>query len=184
MKDHSLLGHALLGLLHQEPMSGYDLRNVFASTAMGSFSDSPGAIYPALRRLEARGWVHGKVQASKSLRKRRVFRPTAMGLAALKAWLMKPVKREDVIRGIGKLMLRFAFTDRTLGPDQAAQFLREFADELSGYIPELKRYRDAHADEMPLSGRLALECGIQEYEVRLRWAKTSLTFYEQKKDLP
>jgi hypothetical protein len=34
---------------------------------------------------------------------------------------------------------------------------------------------------MPLSGRLALECGIQEYEARLRWANTSIAVYEQKR---
>ena len=38
-------------------MSGYDLRKIFTTTAMGSFSDSPGAIYPALARLEANGLV-------------------------------------------------------------------------------------------------------------------------------
>ena len=65
MKNDSLLGFALLGLIHQQPMSGYDLRKIFASTAMGSFSDSPGAIYPA-RRLEARGLVRGTVEESAS----------------------------------------------------------------------------------------------------------------------
>ena len=48
----SLLGFALLGLLHQKSASGYDLRKIFASTAMGTFSDSPGAIYPTLTMLE------------------------------------------------------------------------------------------------------------------------------------
>jgi DNA-binding PadR family transcriptional regulator len=47
----SILGYALLGLIHQKPSSGYDLRKTFTETAMGSFSNSPGAIYPALARL-------------------------------------------------------------------------------------------------------------------------------------
>ena len=48
------LEYALLGLLHQQPQSGYDLRKVFETTALGNYSGSPGAIYPALRRLESR----------------------------------------------------------------------------------------------------------------------------------
>ena len=53
MKAHySQLGYALLGLIHQQPLSGYDVKKIFASTPMAGFSDSPGAIYPALRRLE------------------------------------------------------------------------------------------------------------------------------------
>ena len=60
-ENDSLLGFALLGLLEERPRSGYDLRKVFAQTAMGTFSDSPGAIYPALGRLEKRGLVRGTV---------------------------------------------------------------------------------------------------------------------------
>ena len=55
------LGYALLGLL-QKPSSGYDLRKVFSSTSMKTYSDSPGAIYPALRRLEHRGLVRGTIE--------------------------------------------------------------------------------------------------------------------------
>jgi hypothetical protein len=43
------LGYALLGLL-MKPSSGYDLRKIFSSTSMKTYSGSPGAIYPALRR--------------------------------------------------------------------------------------------------------------------------------------
>jgi DNA-binding PadR family transcriptional regulator len=181
MQDHSILGYALLGLLHQQPMSGYDLRKVFSTTAMGSFSDSPGAIYPALYRLETRGWVRGQVQPSASMRKRRVFGLTPKGLVAFKAWLMKRVTRDDVIRRVGELMLRFAFMDYTLGADPTIQFLRSYAEGVSTYLPELKQYLDAHSSEMPLSGRLALGCGIAEYEARLRWARTSFATYEQRK---
>jgi len=184
MKDDSLLGYALLGLLHQEPLSGYDLRKIFATTALGSFSDSPGAIYPALRRLEARAWVRGTVQASTSLRQRRVYRPTTAGRTALQAWLARPVTRDDVVRGAGTLMLRFAFIERTLGPQGAAGFLRALARELSEYIPGLKANLAAHGRAMPRSGRLALECGIQEYEVRLRWAQRSAALYARKRKQP
>jgi DNA-binding PadR family transcriptional regulator len=181
MKNDSLLGYALLGLIHQQPQSGYDLRKIFASTAWGTFSDSPGAIYPALRRLETRGLVCGTVVESSSLRRRRVFRITPQGLDAFKAWLMQTVTADDVIRRIPDLMVRFAFMDQTVGEARAAEFLGEFAGEMAGYIPNLQQYLEAHASEMPLSGRLALECGIQEYEMRLRWARTSITLYEQRK---
>ncbi len=180
MNTQSLLNYALLGLLHQHPMSGYDLRKIFASTPMMSFSDSPGAIYPALHRLETDGLVRGKVSASASLRQRREFRLTAKGLAALQAWLKKPVTRDDVIRRTAELMLRFAFTEQTLGAAQVARFMQEFAAELAAYIPDLKHYLASYGSAMPRSGRLALECGIQEYEARLRWARQSLALYGRK----
>jgi DNA-binding PadR family transcriptional regulator len=181
MKNDSLLGYALLGLIHEQPQSGYDLRKIFASTAMGTFSDSPGAIYPALRRLEKRKLVSGTIVESATLRRRRVFRITPQGLDAFKAWLMQPVMRDDVIRRIPDLMVRFAFMDQTVGEDRTAEFLSEYAGEMAGYIPSLQQYLEAHASAMPLSSRLALECGIQEYETRLQWARTSIILYEQRK---
>ena len=181
MANDSLLGFALLGLLHEQPMSGYDLRKVFATTAMGSFSDSPGAIYPALKRLETRGLVRGTVEKSAGLRQRQIFRNTARGLAALKEWLKRPVMLDDVIRGIGELMLRFAFMDQTLGPEASTKFLREYAQRLAEYVPSLKEYHQTQAEKMPTSARLAFESGIDEYEVRLKWAKMALLQYEQGK---
>jgi DNA-binding PadR family transcriptional regulator len=181
MKNDSILGFALLGLLAEQPMSGYDLRKVFTTTAMGSFSDSPGAIYPALARLEANGLAVGTVEESASLRKRRIFQVTPQGMAALKAWLMKPVTRDNIVRGIGELMLRFAFMDRTVGEERTVRFLGEFAKEIEAYLPSLQQYLASHASAMPLSSRLALESGIQEYAMRLQWARTSAATYEERK---
>ena len=181
METNSLLGFALMGLLHERALSGYDLRKIFATTAMGNFSDSPGAIYPALKRLETQGLVRGLVEESAGLRHRRVFRNTAKGLAALRAWLKRPITLENVARDIGELLLRFAFMDVTLGPDHSVVFLRGYAARLAEYLPELKAFHKLQAEKMPMSARLAFESGIEEYEVRLKWAKASLSKYEQGK---
>ena len=137
MKTDSILGFALLGLLHEQPRSGYDLRKVFTTTAMGSFSDSPGAIYPALKRLEARGLIKGQVEESAGLRRRQIFRNTPKGLAQFKAWLKRPITHDDVMRGIGELMLRFAFINQTLGTESTESFLAEYAKMLAEYIRSL-----------------------------------------------
>jgi DNA-binding PadR family transcriptional regulator len=73
------LEYALLGLVQQHPQSGYDLRKVFETTALGSYSGSPGAIYPALRRLERKGLVEGEVDSTKALRPKKVFHVTEAG---------------------------------------------------------------------------------------------------------
>ena len=78
-KEPTPLEFALLGLMHPEPMSGYDLRKIFMTTALGNYSSSPGAIYPALRRLEKAGLVKGREDRSTTLRPRKLFRPSAEG---------------------------------------------------------------------------------------------------------
>src|ERR1035438_1444876 len=104
------LGYALLGLL-QKPSSGYDLRKVFSSTSMKTYSDSPGAIDPALARLERAGLIRGTIEEGSGLRRRQVFRLTPKGLSELKQWITRPVAREDLVRGQQEIMMRFDFRD-------------------------------------------------------------------------
>ena len=180
-ESSSLLGYALLGLLGQQLLSGYDVKKIFATTPMAGFSDSPGAIYPALRRLEQAGQVRSEVKQMTGLRRRRVFRITPKGLASLKAWLAKPITEEDVVRRMGEVMLRFAFMDDALDGERSVEFLQELAGKLAGYIPSLHEYLEVHAAAMPVSGRLALESGIGEYEARLDWAKNAIAHYRRRK---
>jgi len=173
----SLLGYALLGLIHQKPASGYDLRRTFSTTPMGSFSDSPGAIYPALRRLEAAALIRGRIEKSAGLRQRQTFHITAPGLAALQQWLASPITRLDIVRHMDALMLRFAFMDEVAGPVRSHDFLSRFAAELDTYVQELHTYFDPHHSAMPLSARLALESGIRGYEAQRAWARTAVVAY-------
>jgi DNA-binding PadR family transcriptional regulator len=173
----SLLGYALLGLLHQRPRSGYALRRVFATTPMGTFSDSPGAIYPALRRLERQGLVRGRVESSAGLRQKQTFRLTMRGLAALEEWLARPLTRADVVRGMDDVMLRLAFMDEVMAPAASIRLLQSLARELAAYLPTLHAYLGEHRRRMPLSGRLALESGIRAYEDQSRWVRDALKAY-------
>ncbi len=181
MQEISLLAYALLGLLQQQPRSGYDLRKIFANTPMGTFSDSPGAIYPALQRLERRGLVSSRVYASSGLRRRRLFRPTASGKRAFKSWQTRAISSDDVVHRADELMLRFSFMDETADSAQAMRFLRALIKELAAYIPNLRHFLRVQGAGMPLSGRLALESGIRSYETLLQWTRSALGIYTRRR---
>jgi DNA-binding PadR family transcriptional regulator len=176
----ALLGYALLGLLHQKPASGYDLRKIFTETPMAGYSDSPGAIYPALRRLEDQKLVHGTVESASGLRQRKVFSVTPAGMAALKKWLTSPFGQEDVARRLNELMLRFAFLDQVAGEAATLRFLQSFEAALNLYLPTLREFLEKHAASMPASGRLALENGTLGYEAQLQWASRAIDFYKNR----
>jgi DNA-binding PadR family transcriptional regulator len=184
MSDLPLLGYALLGLIDQKPSSGYDLRKVFAETAMGNYSSSPGAIYPALERLEAQRLVRGVVAKSAGLRRRRLYYLTLRGRAELKKWLARPLEQIDLMRGAGEAMLRFAFMDRALGATYTRVFLRNFRDALKAYIAGLDSYLAQNATRMPFSGRLALDCGIRGYRSMYDWTAYALRAYRQQETKP
>jgi len=170
----STLSLAILGLVSQRPLTGYDIRKVFATTPMGHFSSSPGAIYPALRRIEEAGWVRGKAGEGKTRRERVVYEITARGVRALKQHLSRSVTRDDIIWRMDDLMMRFAFMDPIVGREMTLRFLRAFESELEAHATELRHYLDSVRDIMPPCGRLAMENGIQGYETDAQWARRAI----------
>ena len=136
---------------------------------MGSFSDSPGAIYPALRRLQARGLV--KSQAEAGGRRRRLFSLTGKGAAQLKRWVTLPLTIEDAMKGLQEVMLRFAFSEAVAGVQASVDLLKGLEVQLSAIVDRLHQQMDMLKTVMPLSGVLALESGIRGFEAQLQWAR-------------
>jgi DNA-binding PadR family transcriptional regulator len=56
-REASMLEFAILGLLQQSPMHGYELRKELTQVLGGLRSISFGSLYPALKRLHAAGWI-------------------------------------------------------------------------------------------------------------------------------
>ena len=164
---------AILGLVAMHPQSGYDLRKVFETTPMGNFSSSPGAIYPALKSLEKKGWVRGEPDKTESLRPRLVYSITEEGDSILRAELEKPVTHEDLIWHFDLVMLRFAFIER-IGIGEALRFLGEFQAEAEAYVGYLEGLRNTLREQLSPCGRLALEHGIQSSIGNARWAKRAI----------
>jgi DNA-binding PadR family transcriptional regulator len=170
-KPFTPLGGALLGLLHDKPQSGYALRKLFLTTPIGHFSDSPGSIYPALRRLQRDGLIVGTIENARSLRPRQVFRVTPSGVTRLKAWLSTPVTRETVDDPRGVFLLRFVFMPQVVGVAATLRFLTDLERELTASFDDLRQFYRAEARQMPLPGRLGLRAGLEACEAQLRWAR-------------
>ena len=172
------LGYALLGLL-QKPSSGYDLRKIFSSTSMKTYSDSPGAIYPALRRLEHQGLVCGTIEEGSGMRRRQVFRLTPQGTAELRKWITQPVTQEDLVWGQEEIMLRFAFSETAVGVAAALKLLKSLEAALEPRLSALHQELRSMSAFMPTSGRLAFEGGIRGTECLLQWTLYAISTYEQ-----
>lgn len=170
----STLSLAILGLIRQQPQTGYDIRKLFTTTPLGHFSNSPGAIYPALKRLEDAGWIRSSAGESRTRRQRVVYEITPEGLHVLTARLAQPVTPDDVTWGMDDLMLRFAFMDPVIGREATLRFLRDFAALIDAHVADLRGYLDGVRDFLPVCGRLAMENGIEGYEMNARWARRAI----------
>ncbi|SHG19435.1 DNA-binding transcriptional regulator, PadR family [Jatrophihabitans endophyticus] len=79
-----MLEIAVLGLLNESPMHGYEIRKRLATT-LGTFrAFSYGSLYPTLRRLSDAGWISeesplAETGTARSRRGKRVYQLTAEG---------------------------------------------------------------------------------------------------------
>lgn len=112
-----MLEIAVLGLLNESPMHGYELRKRL-STLLGTFrAFSYGSLYPTLRRLSEAGWISEEEPidattstGARSRRGKRVYRLTAEGKEHLAELLadVGPDAFED--EGFGARLAFFAQT--------------------------------------------------------------------------
>jgi len=85
------------------------------------------------------------------------------------------------MRSANESMLRFAFVETVLGGDAAVKFLEQFRAIVKQYVAELESYWNANSAKMPLSGSLALDCGIRGYRSLQEWATHAIRTYQQAK---
>jgi len=170
-KKLTTLEYALLGLVGMSPMTGYDVHKVFVTTPLAHFSSSPGAIYPALRRLARIGLLEARLDTAKEARPRRVYSLTTAGENALEAWLHQPVTREELIRGAGAPILRFSLAGDRLSRAEILDYLESYQKVVAAYIEELYGYTEQTTSPGNLYGSLALHHGIRSYESELEWTK-------------
>lgn len=67
MFDPGALRLVVLGLIAEEPRSGYDIIKALEAKFQGAYSPSPGAIYPMLQMLEEADLVVSEPQGAKKL---------------------------------------------------------------------------------------------------------------------
>ena len=82
------LDHILLGMLGA-PASGYDIKRGFSEGTRHFWSAELSQIYPALRKLEERGWLKSRLEPPARGPRRRVYHRTAEGRAELTRWLAR-----------------------------------------------------------------------------------------------
>jgi DNA-binding PadR family transcriptional regulator len=167
MHGPSSLEAALLGLLARGAASGYELRKVFQTTPLATYSDSPGAVYPALRRLETRGLVTRR--EARGGRRRSDLRLTAKGRVWIRRWAAAPVTTADVMRDAAAVDLRLALLSN-IDPVRIPGFLTEYADALESHLESLTAAAVKLTD-LPPSAALSLNLGIHLFRARLAWMR-------------
>ena len=91
----------VLRTLLSGPLHGYGIAKALRNASNDAFDIEFGSLYPALKRLEAKGWVEAEWRNSEHNRQAKYYRLTATGRRQL---VREYSKWSDFARAIGLVM--------------------------------------------------------------------------------
>lgn len=101
--------YAILGLLSDQPLTGYDLKKLFVESETFYWSGNNNQIYRTLVKLHKADLVTQEVHQQVDAPARKVYTITAKGQAALLDWLQTPPELPQVRN---HFMLQLTWADR------------------------------------------------------------------------
>jgi len=162
----STLGHALLGLLAADELTGYELTQHFDRSLAHVWSASHSQIYPELAKLQAAGLIRHTESGPRGSKR---YSATDEGRAEVRRWLAQPPQPET-IRSERLLRVFFLWM---LAPDDAHAYLRAEAarhrEQLANY-DAIAAHIPADADAATCWSRISLEAGIRHERAMAEWA--------------
>jgi DNA-binding PadR family transcriptional regulator len=93
------MGMALLLMINEKPLTGYDIMRSIKETTQGFWKPTPGGVYPVLKKLETEGLVHGDWFTYNG-RKHKTYVITEDGKRTLEHVLLK---QSEIALGINRL---------------------------------------------------------------------------------
>lgn len=159
--------HAILGLLIQQPMHGYELKSAFEETVGTLWGLNIGQVYNTLRLLERDGWVElqGHEQEGRGPA-RKVYAITEAGHQEFASWLAEPVRQPRRLKDAFYIKLVF---DKLLGLGGLETLIWS---QRQAYLQVLHQLNDLRAEVDPEEDpftTLLLEGGTFHLEADLKW---------------
>jgi PadR family transcriptional regulator AphA len=156
--------YIVLGMLEQgEPATPYDLKQIAQVSTNNFWSVPHTQLYTECARLAVEGLLDEHQEQTG--RRRRVYRLTARGRAALEAWRDEPASELYELRDAATLKLFFGGDPAKLAATQLQAHKRRLAE-----YEQLRKGVDA----LPEGQRLALECGLgHEREFIRFWSRVA-----------
>ena len=156
-----MLELAILGLLKERSMHGYQLSKRLTDTLGGFWRVSYGSLYPSLRRLERQGAVEQVFDEQEVGRRKNVYRITENGEALFRELLEEA--GSDATGEENRFRVRVAFF-KYLAPESRIRLLerrRAFLEErLDTLTASLATHRDTYTLSLMQHGRETTEQDI------------------------
>jgi DNA-binding PadR family transcriptional regulator len=167
--DAMSLRHALIGLLAEQPASGWDLSRRFQDVLGSVWPAGHPQIYGELRRLHDEGLIEVD---SEGPRGRKAYRATEAGVAEVRRWLTgsdvdHTLRLEPLLRSVFFWLMTPAELAAHL--DREAEYFRGLAAKYRELADAKDRGEFGHSPQTQ-SLRIAVEAGIKINEALAGWA--------------
>lgn len=164
-----MLEYIILGFLIRQETSGYELKQRIGKSISHFFDASFGSIYPALKRLEAKGQITSR-EIVENGKYKIIYSVLDEGRQAFREWLDRPV---DFVKTRHDHLVRIFFFDQ-LKKEDAEAYMRDLKRQVEPLLRELEEIR-AKADSVPgyceqyLYRCSTIDYGIRYYEFIIGW---------------
>jgi hypothetical protein len=139
------------------------------------YQPSPGALYPALRRLVGRDLLCAEEIVSGGRRPQRLYHVTEAGRVTHLDWLRQPVDPAAVGSDLGLHLMRFAMMENQLERAEILAFLKGLAEALDGFVAGMEQYVASGVQSARRHAQLALMHGIVVHRASLDWARSAIS---------
>jgi len=166
--------HFILGLLFQQSMSGYDIKQYLESLGWLVGSSSFGAIYPALHGLLKDGLVTLEIMAYETKPPRKIYTITSAGNQALDEWICQPLLSGASSRAfVMRLLLATHLSHEGL-----VAHLRQRHQQVAKQQAALKQTVDKMDPPTDSGQRLAFDYGMTIANTELAWLEDLIAALE------
>ena len=181
------LPHILLGMLHKQPKSGYDLNKELKLVIHYFWETDLSRIYRTLNDLRDKGWVAFQTIVQEGSPNKKIYSITDEGQAELKRWLAEPGKgSHETTRNPFLAQLHFS---GAIPPEMQKQVMIDRLQALREEIVELQKRAQSFNMPVPLpedalqSGLIremfSLEYGIRRYHFEIEWTENIIRILEK-----
>jgi DNA-binding PadR family transcriptional regulator len=164
------LRYVVLGLLKQQPMSGYDIHCYLKQLRWLISSPGGGSLYPLLHRLLREDLVTVKVVPGIDRPPKKIYSITVAGNEALKTWIEEPISPNAPLKAF---VLRLLLADSHSQAGLCAR-LQQRRVQVAGHQSALADGLDTPATGQNLGQELALDYGLALATAELAWLDTKL----------
>jgi DNA-binding PadR family transcriptional regulator len=160
------LRKAMLGLLDDGPMTGYEIKQFFRKVIQHFWSVSDGQLYPTLKKMHEDELISLKVVQQKGTANKHVYSITEKGREQFNEWLREPVTKFEELKE--PFVLKVFFFGK-LSRDEILGHLHTQRELHSRILEEIRGVRDTYDESVSPYQRLIGYAGILYVEVRLLW---------------